>query len=51
MRKNKTYFYVFIYFRIDTLDKCFGHDTVEEIVDALVRFASSIVIENLTDSI
>ena len=25
-----------IFIRIETLDKCFGHDTVEEIIDALV---------------
>ena len=25
-------------FRIETIDKCFSHDTVEEIVDALVSF-------------
>lgn len=24
------------YLRIDLLDKCFGHDTVEEIIDSLV---------------
>ncbi|KAF5726277.1 hypothetical protein HS088_TW23G01019 [Tripterygium wilfordii] len=24
--------------KIDTIDKCFSHDTVEEIIDALVRF-------------
>lgn len=24
------------FFRIDVIDKCFGHDTVEEIIDALV---------------
>ena len=25
-------------FRFETIDKCFSHDTVEEIVDALVSF-------------
>ena len=24
--------------RIDVLDKCFSHDTVEEIIESLVRF-------------
>lgn len=28
------------YFRLETIDKCFGHDTVEEIIDALVSHYS-----------
>lgn len=27
-----------ICFRIETIDKCFSHDTVEDIIDALVGF-------------
>lgn len=29
---------LFFGFRIETIDKCFSHDTVEEIIDALVGF-------------
>lgn len=29
--------------RVETLNKCFGHDTVEEIIGALVRVATPLV--------
>lgn len=31
-------YFVSAMFRMNTLNKCFGHATVEEIVDSLVRF-------------
>ena len=33
--------YHFCYHRMEVIDKCFSHDTVEEIVDALVSYDSA----------
>ena len=35
------------YFRLEVIDKCFSHETVEEIVDALVSDGSSFYFEIL----